>query len=123
MSYLGVSGGGPEEAYDYAMQMRVAGEQFAVDAPPLIEAIRAVEAGKPWGDDHFGKTFMENYAQHGHGSEPLNHAVTESMKDSGHAMAKLGTSVMEAFHRFVIVEDDNARALTLEANKPADGSA
>jgi hypothetical protein len=101
--------GGPEELATTGGELALIASEFASQVDAARAEILAIEAQRPWADDHFGRGFEHTYMEsRTEGEPPLRQTVLDLMNTPGQALADLGLATATGMPQFAGGEATNA---------------
>jgi hypothetical protein len=106
--------GGLDDMRTVAQRIRDAGHALNDKTRGVLDSIKRIEAGEPWGTDHFRDDFLAGYRQPvgGDGTGPAFDAtVHDGLANAGLDLAKAGDDTMSAMAGYQAVEHDNTAQL------------
>jgi hypothetical protein len=104
--YLGIEDAGNVAAV--GARLSATGSAFKAQIAGLLQEIAAIEAERPWGNDHFGQGFEHSYFQGVEDHPPARDTAMQGMTGAGDWLIDVGDNTLRGMTMVQGVEAANA---------------
>jgi hypothetical protein len=107
--------GSPDDIRGTGAQIKALAEDLGTQAGSIVSEIETKEAGRPWGNDHFGRSFETQ--QNGYFSvpdganQPFNEILKDELHHAGDGLGKIGDGTMGAMNDYQMTDGLNGQQI------------
>jgi hypothetical protein len=106
-NYLDVDGS-PMDVRAVGAQLQAQATAFNEQAQEILGEISTIEDGQPWGNDHFGTSFKEQYFRPVEDGAPVSDAIKDNMVAVGEELDRTGAAIMGAMDDYERTDTQNS---------------
>jgi hypothetical protein len=111
MSSLVSVEGSPDEVRGTGALIKSMSADLQAQASGIAADINTLEAGQPWGNDHFGDSFKNQpngyFAVPAGGDKPFNEILKDELTNAGENAGRIGDGIMAAMNNYQLTDHAN----------------
>jgi hypothetical protein len=112
MSSLVSVEGSPDEVSGTGALIKALSADLGSQTTGIVAEINTLEAGEPWGHDHFGNSFKNQpqgyFSVPEGGDKAFNEILKDELSDAGENLGKIGDGISSAMMDYQVTDSSNA---------------
>ncbi|MEN3305056.1 MAG: hypothetical protein V7603_1258 [Micromonosporaceae bacterium] len=115
MSSLVSVEGSPDEVSGTGSLIKALSADLGSQTTGIVSEINTLEAGQPWGNDHFGESFKNQpqgyFSVPEGGDKAFNEILKDELGNAGDNLGKIGDGVTHAMMDYQVTDTTNANTI------------
>jgi hypothetical protein len=115
MSSLVSVEGSPDEVSGTGAMIKAMSADLGAQTASIAAQINTLEAGQPWGNDHFGESFKHQpqgyFSVPEGGKDAFNEILKKELTDAGDNLGKIGDGISRAMMDYQVTDSTNSTTI------------